>query len=163
MKPLTSAAWTSTSQSLALYPSPCPITPLLSLTLIRSLSVCSCDAYTSVICTPIHSVTNITIAYCMTHQILHLVEEKCAVIFLINETYSFLVDDKRGKHMDSCDDKAEFSTKVFIVTWSFKKHSNMLIWCSVNTDLVFRIKEPWTLNFYQYIYNWCSVTSPKQF
>ncbi len=54
--------------------------------------------------------------YCMTHQILHLVEEKCAVIFLINETYSFLVDDKRGKHMDSCDDKAEFSTKVFIVT-----------------------------------------------
>lgn len=44
-------AWTSTSQSLALYPSPCPITSLPSLTHARSLSVHSCDAYAIKSCT----------------------------------------------------------------------------------------------------------------
>ncbi len=33
----------------------------------------------------------------------------------------------------SCDGKAEFSfiTPVFSVTWSFRNHSHMLIWCSI--------------------------------
>jgi len=30
--------------------------------------------------------------------------------------------------------KAEFSASVFSVTWSFRNHSNMMIWCSRNIN-----------------------------
>ncbi len=65
-------------------------------------------------------VTNITSAYCMMPQILCIVEEQCAVIFLNNETYSFLVDDKRGKIwipvMTKLNFQQSFITPVFSVT-----------------------------------------------
>ncbi len=44
------------------------------------------------------------------------------------------------------DGKAEFSaviTPVFSVTWSFRNHSNMLIWCSLNISYYYQCWNQW--------------------
>lgn len=77
--------WLSTPPPVQSHHSP------LSLLLARSLSAPAMlmpvySAHTYILDCITCIVTNITIAYCMMPQILRLVEEQCAVIFLNNET-----------------------------------------------------------------------------
>jgi len=40
-------------------------------------------------------------------------------------------------------------TPVFSVTWSFRNHSNMLMWCSRNIYNYYRCKKKTQLNIFQ--------------
>ncbi len=68
-------------------------------------------------------------------------QQKCCVDLPYKQTYvSFFCCNI----IYSCDGKAEFSaaiTPVFSVTWSFRKHSNILICCSIMSSGYYYIVE----------------------